>query len=210
MSENKIQILRPFGPSIAKIVIPKDIVDKLNEYVDQIIIDENKSKELDNGETLAGNVKQEFGLEYNFVESSGFLKFLSNGVAKWIEASENKKITKFNLLSSWIVRQFEYEYNPIHYHGGHVSGVGYLKLPESFGETFQPNKKHNLNGNLSLIHGSKMFNSSSIFNIKPKVGEFYFFPNYMMHAVFPFYGKGERRSISFNGTLDENIYNVYF
>ena len=209
MSDFKIQVLRPFGPSIAKIEIPENIVSKLNDYVDKIIIDEKKSEELDNGKKLAGNVKQEFRLENDFIQSSGFLNILSSGASKWINVTENKQISKFNLLSSWIVRQFENEYNPTHYHGGHISGVGYLKIPESFGKTFQPNKKHNLNGNLSLIHGNRIFNSSAIFNIVPKVGEFYFFPNYMMHMVYPFYGKGERRSISFNATIDEEIYNVY-
>ena len=52
--------------------------------------------------------------------------------------------------------------------------------------------------------------SNSLVNIKPEVGDFYFFPNYLMHAVFPFKGsKEERRSISFNAHIDENIYNVY-
>jgi hypothetical protein len=209
MSDFKIEVFRPFGPSIAKIQIPENIVGKLNDYVDKIIIDEKKSEELDNGKKLAGNVKQEFRLENDFIQSSGFLNILSSGASKWINVTENKQISKFNLLSSWIVRQFESEYNPAHYHGGHISGVGYLKIPESFGKTFQPNKKHNLNGNLSLIHGNRIFNSSAIFKIVPKVGEFYFFPNYMIHMVYPFYGKGERRSISFNATIDEEIYNVY-
>jgi len=30
-----------------------------------------------------------------------------------------------------------------------------------------------------------------------------------MHTVNPFYGNEERRSISFNANIDENIYNVY-
>ena len=39
---------------------------------------------------------------------------------------------------------------------------------------------------------------------------FYFFPNYMMHTVYPFRGTDEeRRSISFNAFIDEDIYNVY-
>ena len=208
MSEDKINIIRPFGPSIAKVELPIIIIEKLNDYVDQIIEDEKKSKELDNGNNLAGNVKQEFKLEKNIMEESGFLNFLASKTSKWIEITENKKITEFNIISSWIVRQFENEYNPIHWHGGHISGVGYLKLPESFGETFQSVKKNNVNGNLSLIHGSKMFNSSSIINIKPKIGDFYFFPNYMMHSVFPFYGKDERRSVSFNAKIDDKIYNT--
>ena len=42
MSDFKIQVLRQFGPSIAKIEIPENIVGKLNDYVDKIIIDEKK------------------------------------------------------------------------------------------------------------------------------------------------------------------------
>ena len=44
---------------------------------------------------------------------------------------------------------------------------------------------------------------------KPKVGDFYIFPNYLYHSVNPFYGPGERRSISFNAFIDDEIYNIY-
>ena len=208
MPESKFEILRPFGPSIIKIEIPKEMIETLNNFVDQVIIDEKRLKELDNGKNLAGNVKQEFKLEIDLIKSSGFLNFLANATSKWIEKTENKKLTNFNLISSWIVRQFENEYNPIHSHGGHISGVGYLLLPKDYGKTFQITKRKNFNGNLSLIHGSKMFNSASVYNIVPKVGDFYLFPNYLMHTVYPFYGDDERRSVSFNATIDENIYNV--
>ena len=33
-------------------------------------------------------------------------------------------------MNLWIVSQFKGEYNPIHYHEGDLSGVGYLKLPK--------------------------------------------------------------------------------
>ena len=37
-----------------------------------------------------------------------------------------------------------------------------------------------------------------------------FFPNYMMHTVYPFKNTNEeRRSISFNAKVDEHVYNVY-
>ena len=39
MSESKIQVFKPFGPSIAKVTIPEDIIKKLNEYVDKTIAD---------------------------------------------------------------------------------------------------------------------------------------------------------------------------
>ena len=210
MSINEIKVFKPFGPSIVKVVIPENLLSILNNYTDEIIMDEKKIKKLDHGFKLAGNVQQEFQLEEEFVKSSGLLNFLFTAVQKWIELVEKKKINNFNLLSSWIVRQFENEYNPIHTHGGHISGVGYLKLPTNFGETFQDNKKNNFNGKLSLVHGSQMFSCKSTFTITPKVGDFYFFPNYLMHIVYPFYRKDEeRRSISFNALIDENIYNSF-
>ena len=210
--ENNIIVLRPFGPSIAKVTMPKEIVERLNKYVDETVVNESKSKELDYGANLAGNVKQEFRLEQKFIDESGWGQFLANSAATWIYQSlgRKKKITKFNLMSSWIVRQFDNEYNPLHFHGGHISGVGYLKVPKTFGKLKQDNKAYNNNGNLNLVHGSRMFLSKSIYNIEPKVGDFYFFPNYLMHTVYPFNGTDEeRRSISFNALIDNDIYDVY-
>jgi len=55
-----------------------------------------------------------------------------------------------------------------------------------------------------------MFLSNSSIKFKPEVGNFYFFPNYMMHTVYPFVGTDEeRRSISFNARIDDDLYNVY-
>ena len=55
-----------------------------------------------------------------------------------------------------------------------------------------------------------MFLQKSTFSILPEVGQFYFFPNYMMHTVYPFTDSDEeRRSISFNAKIDDKIYNVY-
>jgi hypothetical protein len=201
---------RPFGPMIAKVNIPIEIIDKLNAYVDEIIIDKDKIQKLNYGSKLAGNVQQEFKLEKDFIQNSGWGNFLTNCANVWLQKALNKEITKFELISTWIVRQFKNDYNPIHTHGGHLSGVGYLKVPKILGEYTQKDKVNNKNGLLSLIHGSKMFLSDSTFNIEPRVGDFYFFPNYLMHTVYPFSDTDEeRRSISFNANIDESIYNIY-
>ena len=211
MNENfQINVTRPFGPSIAKVTMPKELIDTLNQYIDKIVKDEKKSKKLDHGQKLAGNVKQEFILENDFVDKSGFLKFLGLSTTNWIKLSGLPKIKKFNLISAWVVRQFQDEYNPLHVHSGHISGVGYLKVPQNLGSTFQKTKKNNFNGTLDLIHGAKMFLSESNITIKPKVGDFYFFPHYLMHSVYPFTNTDEeRRSVSFNATIDNEIFNAY-
>ena len=213
MSEEKInfEVFRRFGPSILKVKIPENVLNSLNNQIDEILVDRDKQKKLDYGNKLVGDVTQEFQLDEEMVAKSGWLNFLSTCVYKWIELETGSKITKFKLISTWVVRQFENEYNPTHWHSGHVSGAGFLKLPKSFGENKQKKTTNAYKGgNLQLIHGSKMFMCESVLNIKPEVGDFYFFPNYLMHAVFPFKdSKEERRSISFNASIDENIYNVY-
>ena len=208
-----IQLIRAFGPTIAKIKIPEQMVSSLNDYVDNLIIDKKKSKELSAGANLAGDVTQEFKLEKEFSQKVGWLDFISKGVFQWIKMSTNQSIKEFKMIDSWIVRQFQNEYNPVHMHGGHVSGAGFLKVPKTFGKYVQNEKdgvKHYAGGTLNLIHGSKQFLSKSTFQIKPEVGDFYFFPNYMMHTVYPFKDtKDERRSISFNAFVDQSIYDTF-
>ena len=211
MEKIDLQLIKIFGPSILKVSIPKTILDNLNIYIDKIIADKQKSKELDIGDRLVGDVTQEFELEQKIMQETGWGQFLSNCVSKWVEIETSSKITKFKILKSWVVRQFENEYNPTHWHSGHISGAGFLKVPSNLGKNIQEKKKNPYKGGkLQLIHGSRMFLSQSTMNILPKVGDFYFFPNYLMHQVFPFKNsKEERRSISFNAMIDDNIYDVY-
>jgi len=205
-----MNVIRPFGPTIAKVSMSENLVKELNDYVDKTLVDKKKTEELNYGKMLAGNVQQEFLLDKEFIVLSGWELFLKENAEKWIFESTQKKIEEFRIIDTWIVRQFENEYNPLHSHGGHISGVGYLKLPDNYGKTVQSDKKNNYNGNLQLVHGSKNFLSPIALNIKPKVGDFYFFPHYLMHSVYPFKNKNaERRSISFNAYIDSSVYNSH-
>ena len=75
-------------------------------------------------------------------------------IRRWIETATGKKIKKFTMLGSWVVRQFQNEYNPTHWHNGHISGVGYLKVPLNQGDYSQNNKRKNQNGKIDFIFGS--------------------------------------------------------
>ena len=211
MEKINIELIKIFGPSVLKVNIPEKIINNLNNYIDKTIENEKKSEELDIGERLVGDVTQEFEIEQKIIQESGWGQFLSNCVSKWIEIETKNKIKKFQILKSWVVRQFQNEYNPTHWHSGHISGAGFLKVPSDLGKNKQNKEKINYKGgNLQLMHGSRMFLSHSTMNIVPKVGDFYFFPNYLMHHVYPFKDtKEERRSISFNAKIDDNIYDVY-
>ena len=199
------EILKPFGPSIVKVRIPEDIIVEMNRYVDELTQDNDKSKILDFGENLAGNVTQEFRFDVEFMKKIKWAEFLATSCQRWLLEGHNITIKKFDIIASWVVKQFKNDYNPIHYHDGQISGVGYLKVPEDMGETIQKTKKLNHNGKLVLIDGSKKFVCNPTYVINPKVGDFYFFPSYMMHTVYPFFDTSEeRRSVSFNAKIDDD------
>ena len=198
------EIIKPFGPSIVKIKIPDEIVKEMNFFVDGIIKDKERLEKFNEGPKLAGNVYQEFLLDTDFMKKIKWGDFLGSACNDWVWKEKNLTLKSFQIIKSWIVRQFKYEYNPIHYHSGHISGVGYLKVPNNMGETSQKNKKVNNNGKLILIDGSKKLFSSPTYTITPKVGDFYLFPSYLMHTVYPFSNSDEeRRSVSFNARIDE-------
>ena len=202
-----LQILRPFGPSIVKLSIPDDLVKKLNNYADRIIRDEEKITKLDHSNQLAGKVKQEFLLENDFMQEIKWGEFLAQAIKVWLQDDSNKELKSIDIIRCWIVRQFQNEYNPVHLHSGHISGVGYLKVPKSFGNVPEK-KKVNDKGRLTFIHGSVNLFSKATYVIKPEVGDFYLFPNYLLHTVYPFSDTDEeRRSISFNAQLDKNSAN---
>ena len=125
-----MKIQSPFGPKIAIIKIPKKIVMKINNEVDNILKDKSKIKKSDYSKKLVGEVKQELELSKNFVNKY-LIKFLKINVKNFIKQSSKKNIKDIQLKNLWVVRQFKNEYNPIHYHSGSISGVGYLKMPKN-------------------------------------------------------------------------------
>ena len=200
-----MKVLSPFGPKIAVIKLPKRIVNKINKEVDNILNDKKKFKKSDYSKKLVGQVKQEIRLSSKFVEKN-ILNFIGNNVKKYIKNCTNKNVKKISLKNLWVVRQFKNEYNPIHFHSGNISGVGYLKIPKNITKSL---KRLKTNGTIDFIHGSKSFLNNSLFNHNPKVGDMILFPNYLMHTAYPFKRDGERRSFSFNLDIDKKTFDIF-
>ena len=200
-----MKLLSPFGPKIAIIKIPKKIINKINDEVDDVLNDKRKLKKSDYSNKLVGQVKQEIKLSSNFIKKN-LLKFISYNVKKYIKKCIKKDVKKINLKNLWVVRQFKNEYNPIHFHSGNISGVGYLKIPKNI---TKGRKRLKTNGTIDFIHGSKSFLNNSLFNHNPKVGDLILFPNYLMHTAYPFKRDGERRSFSFNIDIDKKTFDVF-
>jgi uncharacterized protein (TIGR02466 family) len=189
--------IKPFGPTIGKTNISKKFFDILNKEFDA----KSKSKKTDYSSKLASQIKNELKISDEFVRK--YLdKELKKNIIKFLSNEKIKKIKEIKILNLWVVRQFKGEYNPIHYHEGDLSGVGYLKLPKGMtNNKLVKNKKIKTNGTIDFINGQKGFLSKSIYNVIPKIKELIIFPNYLMHTAYPFNIEGERRSFSFNAKI---------
>ncbi len=189
--------LKPFGPSIGKTRLSKKFVNILNKEFDE----KSKLKKIDYSPKLASQIKKELKISGNFIKKN-LEKELKNNIKKFLLNEKIKEIKEIKILNLWVVRQFKGEYNPIHYHEGDLSGVGYLKLPKGMtNNKMVNNKKIKTNGTIDFINGQRGFLSKSIYNVVPKVKELIIFPNYLMHTAYPFNIEGERRSFSFNAKI---------
>ena len=200
-----MKLLSPFGHKIAIIKIPKIIINKINHEVDKILNNKKRLRKSDYSNKLVGQVQQEIQLDKKFIQKN-LLKFIGVNVKKYIKKCTKKNVKKISLRNLWVVRQFKNEYNPIHFHSGNISGVGYLKIPKNITKS---RKRLKTNGTIDFIHGSKSFLNNSLFNHNPKVGDMILFPNYLMHTAYPFKRDGERRSFSFNIDIDKKTFDVF-
>jgi len=189
--------LKPFGPSIGKTKISKTFINKLNKEFDGI----SKSKKKDYSSKLASQIQNEVNFSNEYIKKN-YSSYLKKIIEKFLKNEGIKNIKRIDILNLWVVRQYKGEYNPIHYHEGDLSGVGYIKLPKNMtNNQMVKNKKIRTNGTIDFVNGQRAFLSKSIYNVVPKVGDLILFPNYLMHTAYPFNKDGERRSFSFNAKI---------
>ena len=192
-----MKTFRAFGPTLGKGKLSKKILKIINTQVDKTVI----SKKNDYSSKLVSQIQSEIKLDSTFINKN-LSKELIKNIKKYLKVSGVDKIKEVKIINLWVVRQFKNEYNPIHYHNGQLSGVGYLKIPKYMNQNkIIKNKKVKTNGTIDFINGQKNFLSKSIFNLNPKLGDLVIFPNYLMHAAYPFNVDGERRSFSFNAKI---------
>ena len=189
-----MKTFRAFGPTLGKSKLSKKIIRVINNHVDKTTL----SKKNDYSSKLASQIENEIKFTKSFIDKN-LSKELINNIKNYLRQSDIKNIKEIKIINLWAVRQFKNEYNPIHYHNGQLSGVGYLMIPKNMNQNKMiKNKKIKTNGTIDFINGQRSFLSKSIYNLNPKLGDLILFPNYLMHTAYPFNINGERRSFSFN------------
>ena len=189
-----MKTFRAFGPTIGKGKLSRKFINTINSQIDKSII----TKKNDYSSKLASQIKNELKISTSFIKKN-LSKELIKNIKSYLKVSKIEKIKEIKIINLWVVKQLKNEYNPIHYHNGQLSGVGYLKIPKNMNQNKTiKNKKIKTNGTIDFINGQRNFLSESIYNLNPKVGDLLLFPNYLMHTAYPFNIDAERRSFSFN------------
>ena len=207
--EISFDIYQPFGPSILKVKMPQAYVNLLNAESDRILHDEKLSKKYDWSHNLAGNVKNEIAIDPSKIK--GFPEFLVTMSDQYLtkvlpEWTTDAKVS----FRVWVVSQYAGDFNPVHIHDANLSGVAFLKVPLGFEEEYKKEDHHATAGCLEFLGSIPNHFARHSYITKPEVGDFYLFPSWLTHQVYPFRSKGERRSLAFNVhfTLDNPVKGV--
>lgn len=178
----------PFGPLIAKADVPQALVDQLNAFADTVVTP---------GKGMEFVVPQEVA----FGDQRSLAAVTEQMIVRYLEHVDGMRVDEVQFQAFWVVSQYASTPSPVHFHSGDLSGVLYLKVPEVANEQAEEMKTYiegRQAGYINFMEGGRQQFSRSIISFKPKVGDFYIFPGWLLHGAEPFRGKGERRSLAFN------------
>jgi hypothetical protein len=178
----------PFGPLIAKAEVPAALVDRLNAFADTVVAD---------GTGMEFIVPQEIA----FGDDRSLAAVTEQMIVRYLRQVDGMRVDAVDFQAFWVVSQYQSTPSPVHFHSGDLSGVLYLKVPEVANEHAEEMKTYiegRQAGYINFMDGGRQQFSRSIISFKPKVGDFYIFPGWLLHGAEPFRGTGERRSLAFN------------
>ena len=165
---------------------------------------------------LAGNIGDQFKL---VAEPATFVEHVYPHILAYVGACHERhnehvldpsqtgddqqvKSVKFDFpVAPWINYQKKNEFNPLHMHGGELSAVIMVDIPQEIEDYYY--KSHGTTnmpaaGLLEFVDGKGGYMYSGSHKIVPKTGDFVIFPADLKHGVYPFNVDVERISLSFN------------
>ena len=200
--------------------LPEEMVDSLNNYLDKLYKDK-KRKSL--AGTLVGQIHrgQQLLMDHKDPVLEEYYKFITNMAVNYLDSYNNITGTRhtgrmIDIDELWSVHSYEGDYNPIHDHGTKtlmgISTTTWTKVPKQIGKQGENsldgydlyNSSGACDGFLAFNYGrnslmdAKRLRPSQSVVMQPKVGRQLMFPSWLQHMVYPFFGKGERRTVASN------------
>ena len=203
--------------------LPEKIINDLNKFLDVYKKDKNR-KSL--AHTLVGQIHQgeQLLMDHTDEKLKDYYEFITSMGVTYLQAFGDttghyfkNKIVDIDEL--WSVHSYEGDYNPIHDHGTKtitgISTTTWTKVPKQIGSLGESSlagegtyslyqSSGACDGFLAFTYGrNEIMNTQKLrppqsITLQPIVGRQLIFPSWMQHMVYPFFGKGERRTVAAN------------
>ena len=223
VKELKVQVHNLPAAIMMECQLPQKLIDDLNNFLDIYKKDKNR-KSLSH--TLVGQIHQgeQLLMDHTEEQLKDYYKFITSMGVSYLEAFGNITGNYFNnkivdIDELWSVHSYEGDYNPIHDHGTKtltgISTTTWTKVPKQIGKLGEHEQSNDglyslyndsgaCDGFLAFTYGrNEIMNAQRLrppqsAAIQPRVGRQLIFPSWMQHMVYPFFGKGERRTVAAN------------
>ena len=198
-----------WGPCVVQTKVPSETIERF--------LKEAEASNEDTTSTLAGILNR----EVNFRDKDKFQKFFeryfslyNHALGTWKDVAVSNPRPgmgvkpgappKYYLSKLWGNFQRPYDFNPPHSHGGALSFVIYIQIPEEL-------RKENANykgqsagpGGITFTYGDTEFNSICHHSVFPEEGDMFIFPAWLKHWVYPF--KSDCTRISVSGNIMDSV-----
>jgi len=210
--------MRPkLAVNVMRVQFPDEVIEEINDHIDDTIIPNN----VDYSPGLVGQIRQsEKSKQLHFPhEGDEYGEQLNTVLLKLAHEYMDRTVglpCDIDTQSMWTVHSYEGDYNPVHDHGTRtqmgLSCIMYLKVPPQISALDNPSEQFGgLNESSGAVDGFtyltwgtngvrdiNMLRPITEEYVKPEVGTMLMFPAWLRHGVNPFFGEGERRTMSAN------------
>ena len=210
--------MRPkLAVNVMRVQFPDEVIEEINDHIDDTIIPNN----VDYSPGLVGQIRQsERSKQLHFPhEGDEYGEQLNTVLLKLAHEYMDRTVglpCDIDMQSMWTVHSYEGDYNPVHDHGTRtqmgLSCIMYLKVPPQISALDNPSEQFGgLNESSGAVDGFtyltwgtngvrdiNMLRPITEEYVKPEVGTMLMFPAWLRHGVNPFFGEGERRTLSAN------------
>lgn len=193
--EPDLALFSPFGPLIAQAAVPEALIERINRYGDQVVGDRPGKEFL---------VPRDVALDGG---AQSLMRHTETLIRRYLALIDEPVTGAITVDAFWIVSQGPGTPSPVHFHSCDISGVLYLKIPELAHEEEELQKTYisgRQAGYINFLIGGKQRFAKSLVSFRPRAGDFYIFPGWLLHGAEPFNGAGERRSLAFNAAIQNS------
>ena len=210
--------MRPkLAVNVMRVQFPLEVIEEINDHIDDTII----PNDVDFSSGLVGQIRQsERSKQLHFPhEGDEYGEQLNTVLLKLAHEYMDRTVglpCDIDMQSMRTVHSYEGDYNPVHDHGTRtqmgLSCIMYLKVPPQISALDNPSEQFGgLNESSGAVDGFtyltwgtngvrdiNMLRPITEEYVKPEVGTMLMFPAWLRHGVNPFFGEGERRTMSAN------------